>query len=231
MRTTLKNNFFILPIFFFLVLFNQHGSHATTLIKKSLTDLVTESKDIIHVITTEVQSGPTSDGKSATTTVTFKVLESIKSKYFKGEVLSLHFKGGQFSEDEIIFIPGTPTFKTGNESILFLREAEDGPHNLYPVLGWEQGHFSIKKNNKKGKKAVYNFRGQTVTGIEGLSLQLSSNSTVKSDRPQPHFVDSKDDSNIPFPSEKQVATGISTTPITVADFKQKLKELSLELNK
>jgi len=161
---------------------------ATTVQKFSLQELATKS-DAIVMAKVEDQSSRQDANKEIYTYITVSVLESVKGA--KGEkTITIRQLGGSVG-NLISAVPGMPSFKNGEEVVLFL-SAKDRAG--YPwVMGLQQGKYSIVTDDS-GLKHVRN----ELDGLRVLSPNGSVNeSKVSSDQPLGAFLDGiKSDLNI-----------------------------------
>ena len=161
---------------------------ATTVQKFTVRELATKS-DAIVMAKVEDQSSRQDANKEIYTYITISVLESVKGA--KGEkTITIRQLGGSVG-NLISAVPGMPSFKNGEEVVLFL-SAKDRAG--YPwVMGLQQGKYSIVTDNS-GLKHVRN----ELDGLRVLSPNGSVNeSKVSSDQPLGAFLDGiKSDLNV-----------------------------------
>ena len=123
---------------------------ATTVEKMSLRDLAKKS-DAIVLARVEDETARYDANKEIYTYITLRVLEPVKGPK-KDEVITIRQIGGTVDKIASI-VPGTPTFRKGEEVVLFLTQ-KDGAG--YPwVMGLQQGKYSVTAD-EKGSKSVRN---------------------------------------------------------------------------
>lgn len=114
------------------------ASNATVLIEKSLEDLTLESTSIVIGTVTNVQVDWGTVGERIDTFAEIEV-----SKWIKGDtasrVVTVKTVGGQIG-DVTVEVPSAPTFRAGEEMVLFLHHNFSEPTS---VVGWEQGQFEV----------------------------------------------------------------------------------------
>jgi hypothetical protein len=135
---------------------------ATTVQKMSLRDLAKKS-DAIVLASVEDQSARYDSRKEIFTYITLRVLEPVKGPK-KGDVITIRELGGTVGNIASI-VPGTPSFKVGEEVVIFLTGKDTAG---YPwVMGLEQGKYSVT-TDERGEKHVRNeIGGLTVVSPGG----------------------------------------------------------------
>jgi len=155
---------------------------ATTVQKFSLKDLTTKSNAIVMAKVEDQSSRQDPGNKEIYTYITISVLQSVKGA--QGEkTITIRQLGGTLG-NLISVVPGMPSFKNGEEVVLFL-SAKDGAG--YPwVMGLQQGKYSIVTDDN-GLKHVRN----ELDGLRMLSPNGSINESnkVSSDQPLGAFLD------------------------------------------
>jgi len=155
---------------------------ATTVQKFSLKDLTTKSNAIVMAKVEDQSSRQDPGNKEIYTYITISVLQSVKGA--QGEkTITIRQLGGTLG-NLISVVPGMPSFKNGEEVVLFL-SAKDGAG--YPwVMGLQQGKYSIVTDDN-GLKHVRN----ELDGLKMLSPNGSINESnkVSSDQPLGAFLD------------------------------------------
>ncbi|HET9952061.1 MAG TPA: hypothetical protein VFS09_09730 [Candidatus Eisenbacteria bacterium] len=140
-----------------LALLSASYAAATTVEKMSLRDLAKKS-DAIVLARVEDETARYDANKEIYTYITLRVMEPVKGPK-KDEVITIRQLGGTVDKIASI-VPGTPTFKKGEEVVVFLT-VKDGAG--YPwVMGLQQGKYSVTAD-EKGEKHVRN-------EIDGLVL-------------------------------------------------------------
>jgi len=176
---------------------------ATTVQKFTLQDLAKKSEAIVMAKVVDQSSRQDASNKEIYTYITVSVLESVKGA--KGEKsITIRQLGGTVG-NLISVVPGMPTFKNGEEAVLFLSPKDQAG---YPwVMGLQQGKYSIVTDDA-GLKHVRN----ELDGLKMLSPDGSVNeSKVSSDQPLGAFLDGiKTDLNL---EGKAKVDPSNTTPI------------------
>jgi hypothetical protein len=140
-----------------LALLSASYAAATTVQKMSLRDLAKKS-DAIVLARVEDETARYDANKEIYTYITLRVLDPVKGPK-KDELVTIRQIGGTVDNIASI-VPGTPTFKKGEEVVVFLT-GRDGAG--YPwVMGLQQGKYSVTAD-EKGEKHVRN-------EIDGLVL-------------------------------------------------------------
>ena len=176
---------------------------ATTVQKFTMKELTAKSDAIVMAKVVDQSSRQDATNKEIYTYITISVTESVKGA--KGEKsITIRQLGGTVG-NLISVVPGRPTFKTGEEVVLFLSPKDQAG---YPwVMGLQQGKYSIVTDDA-GLKHVRN----DLDGLRMLSPNGSVNeSKVSSDQPLGAFLDGiKTDLNI---DGKAKVDPSNTTPI------------------
>jgi len=130
---------------------------ATSVEKMSLRDLAKKS-DAIVLARVEDETARYDTNKEIFTFITLRVLEPVKGPK-KDDVITIRQLGGTVGQISSI-VPGTPSFRKGEEVVLFLTQKDVAG---YPwVMGLQQGKYSVTAD-EKGQKHVRN-------EIDGLTL-------------------------------------------------------------
>jgi len=140
----------------------------TSLQPKSLEELVREADLIIRGTVQAVRPGP--KGKGDPTTI---VSVSVQQQWKGGQIATLRLVLPRGTERGITRdVPGLPTFRTGEDVILFVVRESRGQ---YQILGGKQGKFSIHTDQQSGREVI-----QDLTGTRSdLSEFLSRISRIK----------------------------------------------------
>lgn len=149
-----------------LALLGANLATATTVQKFSRQELAKKSESIVIGKVEDVSSRQDAANREIYTYITLSVSESVKGA--KGEkTVTIRQLGGSVG-NLISAVPGTPSFKTGEEVVVFLtaRDKEGYPW----VMGLQQGKYSVV-TDENGLKQVRN-------ELDGLQL-LSPNGSVK----------------------------------------------------
>jgi hypothetical protein len=138
---------------------------ATTVQKLSMKDLSKNSAAIARAQVEDVVARYDVN-KEIYTYITLRVLEPVKGSS-KDEVITIRQIGGVVDNIASV-VPGTPTFKKGEEVVVFLSRHDAAG---YPwVMGLQQGKFSVSQD-ENGAKKVRN-------ELEGLRLMDPSGSAI-----------------------------------------------------
>jgi len=121
---------FILAFFFATI------SHATTVERLSLDDLVRKAQKIVIGKVSNVQTHWTDNGKLILTTYTVDVQENMKGQ--TSRTLEITTVGGRLG-DLILNIAGMPSFENGETAVVFVENA--GGYST--VVGLGQGKFTV----------------------------------------------------------------------------------------
>ena len=133
-----------------LALFTASYAVATTVQKMSLRDLAKKS-DAIVLARVEDETARYDANKEIYTYITLRVLEPVKGPK-KDEVITIRQIGGTVDNIASI-VSGTPTFRKGEEVVVFLSGKDAAG---YPwVMGLQQGKYTVTAD-EKGDKHVRN---------------------------------------------------------------------------
>ena len=120
---------------------------ATSVQKFSVRDLAQKSRSV--VVGTVVSSESRYDDNEIYTYITVRVVEGLKGSR-KGETIVVRQLGGQVGSIASV-VPGTASFRNGEEVVLFLSQNDKTGHPW--VVGLQQGKYSIS-TDEQGKKRV-----------------------------------------------------------------------------
>ncbi len=148
----------VIKILLLSLLVSSFPSHATTLLYKSFNDLVLES-DGIFVGTVKDIKSIKSKNNELYTFVTINNLNVLDGKYEKKHI-TLRLQGG-FIEGEGEYIHGSPRFNIGETVIVFM---EGNGKNIVPIVGWGQGLFVIKRD-EKGNSIIKDSQNNSIYSI------------------------------------------------------------------
>jgi hypothetical protein len=112
---------------------------ATTLLPGDFVQMVSESQLIVHARVTDVQGELVGSRRTIESRVTVEILSAIKGQPGAGMVFRV--PGGQVGRYRRIFV-GAPTFKAGDEVVLFLKGR---PPGLALPYGLSQGVYRISR--------------------------------------------------------------------------------------
>ena len=130
---------------------------ATTVKQMSLRDLAKKS-DAIVLAHVEDASARYESNKEIYTYITLRVLEPVKGPKADA-IITIRQLGGVVGDIASI-VPGTPTFKRGEEVVVFLTKNDASGHPW--VMGLQQGKYTVSAD-ENGRKSVRN-------EIDGLTL-------------------------------------------------------------
>jgi hypothetical protein len=123
-----------------------------TLQPKLLEQLIDDADVIVRGTVQAVTSGPRVKGAPGTT-----VVLAVHEQWKRSRLSTLRLVQPGGSEGGLTHaVPGLPTFRVGEEVILFL-EGEGGAQ--YSILGGKQGKFSIQTDPRTGKRVIEDLTG------------------------------------------------------------------------
>jgi hypothetical protein len=120
--------------------------HATTLARLSLDELAAAADNVARVRCASVKSRW--ENGSIWTMTTFDIVETMKGSL--PAQVTVRLPGGRVGHITAT-VDGTPKFKPGDESIIFL---ERSPAGGFSVAGWVQGTFRITRDPRTGRERV-----------------------------------------------------------------------------
>lgn len=156
----------VAPALAVLALLATSPASATTVKKMSLRDLATKS-NAIALAKVEDATARYDSNKEIYTYVTLRVLEPVKGP--KADALITIRQLGGVVGDIASIVPGTPTFKTGEEVVVFLTKNDASGHPW--VMGLQQGKYTVSAD-AKGHKSVRN-------EMDGLTLLRPDGKTIE----------------------------------------------------
>ena len=143
-----------------------------TLQPQSLQALIRDADLIVRGRVEAIKPTPRTGGALSTI-----VVISVREQWKGPRLSTLRVAQPQGTEGEITqAVPGLPTFRVGEDVILFVVRAERG---TYGVLGGKQGKFSIRTDPQSGRPVVEDLAG---TRLE-LTQFLGSLSPLKKPAP------------------------------------------------
>lgn len=156
---------FTTVVFAACVLAGASMASATTVLKLSLKDLAKKSDTIVRA-TVEDEVARYDANKEIYTYFTLKVLEPVKGSH-KDDVITIRQLGGVVGNIASI-VPGTPTFKKGEEVVVFLTQKDVAG---YPwVMGLQQGKFSVSQDENGQKRVRNELGGMNLMGADGTIM-------------------------------------------------------------
>ncbi len=164
-----------------LTLVGTQAALATTVVKLTVQDLTRKSDSIVMARVEDEVSSWDASHKEIYTYTTLRVLEPVKG--MKGQTtITLRQIGGTVDNIASI-VPGMPSFRKGEEVVLFLTRKDAAG---YPwVMGLQQGKYTIV-TDKNGAKMVRNdLSGTELLSKSGEHLEA----TTAKDMPLSAFLD------------------------------------------
>jgi hypothetical protein len=159
---------FAVVVFATFALAGASTAGATTVMKLSLKDLTKNSETIVRATVVD-ETARYDANKEIYTYYTLRVLEPVKGGSAKDQVITIRQIGGVVGTIASI-VPGTPSFKKGEEVVVFLTQRDAAG---YPwVMGLQQGKYSVS-SDENGQKRVRN-------ELDGLKL-LGANGSITDD--------------------------------------------------
>jgi hypothetical protein len=156
---------FATVVFATIVLAAASTASATTVQRLSLKDLAKNSASIVRAKVEDLVARYDTN-KEIYTYITLRVLEPVKGSN-KDEVLTIRQLGGTVGNIASI-VPGTPTFKKGEEVVVFLSRNDVAG---YPwVMGLQQGKFSVSQDESGMKKVRNELGGLRLMDPNGSAL-------------------------------------------------------------
>lgn len=150
---------------------------ATTVLKLSMKDLARKS-DAVVVARVEDEVARYDTNKEIYTFVTLRVLDPVKNSR-KDDLITIRQLGGVVDNIASV-VPGMPTFKKGEEVVVFLTQKDPAG---YPwVMGLQQGKYSVRTD---------------ANGMQRVRNELSGTSLLDASG---HAVDAKTPSDMPLQS-------------------------------
>jgi len=134
------------------------SAQATVVPAVGFGQMISEAELIVHGKVTEVEPRWSDDESTVYTYVTFSDVTVIHGRHFGP--LTLRFEGGEIGEHRLE-VDGMPTFRNGDEEILFVRGNEV---SASPVVGLFQGRFKVVDG------IVHDHAGAPLVGISGGTL-------------------------------------------------------------
>jgi len=163
-----------------LALVGAGTADATTVLKMSLKDLAKKS-DAVVMARVDDMTARYDANKEIYTYITLKVLDPVKGSK-KDEVLTIRQIGGTVGTIASI-VPGMPTFKKGEEVVVFLTQKDQAG---YPwVMGLQQGKYSVSVDENGSKHVRNELDGTTLFDASGRVQEGSKNT----DQPLQSFID------------------------------------------
>ena len=148
-------------LFLALILFNEMHPLTTTLVKKSLAELLSESDGIVVGTVSDLKSRYDKK-KELQTFVRLTDLKIIHGHY-DGSSLTLQMQGGEVNGN-VLEVQDSPKFAVKDRVVLFLK---DNGHELVPFVGWTQGVFRVFYDEQTGVDRIKDNSGNPVLAVAG----------------------------------------------------------------
>jgi hypothetical protein len=164
-----------------LALVGTSTANATTVTKMSLKDLARNS-DAVVMARVEDQVARYDVNKEIYTYVTLRVLDPVKGSH-KDDVITIRQLGGVVDNIASI-VPGMPTFKKGDEVVVFLTQKDKAG---YPwIMGLQQGKYTVSQDENGAKHVRNELDGTVLMDAFG---HTSDAAKVSPDMPLQSFLD------------------------------------------
>lgn len=137
---------------------------ATTLLKKSFDDLVTEADAIVVGTVSDTQAQYGADRKIHTL-VTITDLQVVHGDYQESS-LTLQLPGGRL-ENDVMVVHGSPRFAVKDRVVVFV---QGNGKQFVPIVGWIQGVFRLEADAKTGRQKVMDHERNPVLEVRGSEL-------------------------------------------------------------
>jgi hypothetical protein len=137
-----------------------HSAKATTVIPPTFDELVAQAEIIFQGKVTDVRSQWVGEGalRHIASYVTFSVGDALKGN--PGQSYTLNMFGGTVGNDTM-GISDAPTFKVGDEDILFV---ENNGSQLIPLVGIMHGRFQVR-HDQTGREILTDSEGAAVRNV------------------------------------------------------------------
>jgi hypothetical protein len=169
-----RANRFAVVVFAAFALVGASTAGATTVQKLSMKDLSKNSASIVRAEVVDSDARYDTD-KEIYTYVTLKVLEPVKGSR-KDEIITIRHLGG-IVDNIASVVPGVPTFKKGEEVVVFLSGNTKAGYPM--VVGLQQGKYSVSQD-EHGNKRVRN-------ELDGLKMMDPSGSVTEGSKVTPNM--------------------------------------------
>jgi len=155
---------FAVVVFATFALAGASTAGATTVMKLSLKDLAKKSDTIVRATVVD-ETARYDANKEIYTYFTLRVLEPVKGSG-KDQVITIRQIGGVVGTIASI-VPGTPSFRKGEEVVVFLTQKDAAG---YPwVMGLQQGKFTVIADENGQKNVRNELNGLKLQGANGIS--------------------------------------------------------------
>jgi hypothetical protein len=166
-----------------LALLGASLAGATTVQKFTVSDLAKKSESIVLAKVEDETARMDGASKEIYTYVTLRVIEGVKgskrndnAKNPKGgdEFITIRQLGGTYGK-YISVVPGTPTFRKGEEVVVFLSQKD---REGYPwVMGLQQGKYTVTTGEDGFRQVRNDMDGLTVVEQDGMKSELKGSTT------------------------------------------------------
>jgi hypothetical protein len=146
-------------------------SFGTTIDAPDFAGLVNRADDIVHARVVQVSSFKDDyRGRPLVRTeVTFEVEESLMG-VVNESALTLRFLGGRV-EDLVMQVDGMPTFRRGEEVVLFV---QGQGRQVCPLVGWGHGKLLIQRDAVDGPSRVLRINGEPLRGTQQIGTPFAT---------------------------------------------------------
>ena len=134
---------------------------ATTVLEKSLADLVQEADTVVVGTVSAIEAEYDAARETPFTYVTFTDLDILKGETDQTE-LTLRFLGGPRPDGTALQIAGVPQFTVGERNVLFVT---DNDHHAVPFVGLWQGVYRVVFDPDRDTDTIYTHDMQPLTAL------------------------------------------------------------------
>lgn len=124
-------------------------THATVVVPMADAEIVRQSGLILEGTVTNVSSSWNAAGTQIYTFIDISITKLLKGSY-RDQTMKLRVLGGVVGNVGMMIVD-SPTFVKDEETVLFLRP---NPQSLFPVVGFNQGKFTLEVDKISGNKMV-----------------------------------------------------------------------------
>jgi hypothetical protein len=159
-----------------IALLGVNLANATTVQKFTVSDLAKKSETIVLARVEDESARMEEGSKEIYTYVTLRVLDGVKGSKANGnakksntdELITIRQLGGTVG-NLISVVPGMPTFRKGEEVVVFLSAKDKAG---YPwVMGLQQGKYTVTTNDDGFKQVRNDVDGLTTVDQNGTKLE------------------------------------------------------------
>ena len=133
----------------------------TTVLEKSLTDLVQEADTVVVGTVSAIEAEWDAASETPFTYVTFTDLDILKGETDQTELI-LQFLGGPRPDGTVLQIAGVPQFAVGERNVLFVT---GNGHHAVPFVGLWQGVYRVVFDPDRDTETVYTHTMQPLTAL------------------------------------------------------------------